>query len=176
MGRGELHHTRVLELEAPPEDVWRSLFWRPKPGTPQVIEHGSVRIELLHRGDEAGLGLVRTCTYRVPKWLLTGGVGRSWECIVEAKLYEVCRYTAIGKPLWSRAEGCHRFEPLEGDRTRLTFTEVYYAYNGLFRNTIAPAVHRYISRDNDRLIAAALGRFSPQLLGSSTSTRASAAP
>jgi hypothetical protein len=154
----------VIELDAAPEAVWRTLFWRPKPDAPQVIEHGSVRIEILHRGDEAGTGLVRTCTFRVPRWLMSGGVGRSWECIVEAKMYELCRYTAVGKPLWSRAEGCHRLEPLDGGRTRLTFTETYYAFSPVLRHTIAPAVHRTISRENDKLIVAALARLSPRLV------------
>jgi len=165
---GELHHTRIVELDASPETVWRTLFWRPKPGAPQVIEHGSVRIEIVHRGDEAGIGLVRLCTFRVPRWLLSGGVGRSWECIVEARRFELCRYVAVGKPLWSRAEGCHRLEAIDGGaRTRLTFTESYYAFNPLLRATLAPSVHRAISKDNDRMILAALQRLSPRLVTSS---------
>ncbi len=53
-----------------------------------------------------------TCTYRVPRLLLSGGVGRSWECVVESRPPEVSRYEAVGKPLWSKASGWHRLEDL----------------------------------------------------------------
>ncbi|OOK73407.1 hypothetical protein BZL30_4829 [Mycobacterium kansasii] len=32
-------------------------------------------MEILHEGDEAGEGLVRTCIFEVPKYLLSGGKG-----------------------------------------------------------------------------------------------------
>ena len=50
-----------------------------------VIEHGDVRIEIVHPGDDAGLGLVRHCDFRVPRYLGSGGVGRSWEVITESR-------------------------------------------------------------------------------------------
>ena len=65
----------------------------------RVIEHGDVRIEILTEGDEHGQGLVRTCTFPVPKYLLSGGVGRSWECVTEVRPNEYSRYEAVGKPL-----------------------------------------------------------------------------
>ena len=47
-------------------------------GLRRVIEHGDVRIEILFEGDEDGQGLVRTCTYRVPKLLPAGGRPKDW--------------------------------------------------------------------------------------------------
>ena len=45
-------------------------------------------MEILHEGDEAGEGLVRTCVFALPKWLLSGGKGRSFETVTEAKLQQ----------------------------------------------------------------------------------------
>ena len=155
-----LEHTRRFVIEAPPAAVWRALHPKPPAGHqgPRVIEYGGVRIEIVHEGDENGEGLVRTCTFRVPRWLLTGGVGLSWECVTEVRPGEYSRYFAVGKPLWSRAEGWHRLEDLGDGRTRLTFGESYLVFNPLLRATLARRVHNFISRDNDRLIMTALER------------------
>ncbi len=85
-----------------------------------MIVHGDVSIEVLDPGDENGKGLVRTCTFRVPKWLLTGGRARSFETIVEARPFETVRYLAVGRPLWSLAEGAHHFEAVGEGRTRIS--------------------------------------------------------
>ena len=72
-------HTFSFEVEAAPEEVWAALHPRPRPapsGEHRVIEHGDVRIEIISEGDEHGQGLVRTCTFPVPKYLLSRGVGR----------------------------------------------------------------------------------------------------
>ena len=53
---------------------------------------------------------MRHCTFPVPKFLLSGGVGQSWEWLTEVRLHESWKYDAIGKPLWSRAEGRTRLE------------------------------------------------------------------
>src|SRR4029450_14161446 len=96
----------------------------PPPPLPQgVIEHGDVRIEIVHPGDADGLGLVRHCTFRVPRYLLSGGKGRSWEVVTESRPGEWARYEAVGKPLWSRAGGWHRIQPAGPGRTRITFGE-----------------------------------------------------
>jgi len=55
------------------------------PGEHRVIEYGGVRIEIINEGDEKGEGLIRRCTFAVPKWLFSGGVGRSWECVTEVR-------------------------------------------------------------------------------------------
>jgi Polyketide cyclase / dehydrase and lipid transport len=152
-------HTFSFEIDATPDEVWRALHPRPRPdpgGGPRVIEHGDVRIKILFEGDQHGQGLVRTCTYRVPKLLLSGGVGRSWECVVESRPPEVSRYEAVGKPLWSKASGWHRLEDLGGGRTRVHFGETYHAFNPVMRLLLERYVHRFISKDNDQLVRTAI--------------------
>ncbi|HZA79384.1 MAG TPA: SRPBCC family protein [Acidimicrobiales bacterium] len=152
-------HQFSFEVEATPEEVWRTLH---PPMTPlpnaerRVIEHGDVRIEIVHPGDENGLGLVRFCRFRVPRYLLSGGVARSWEVITESRPPEYSRYEAVGKPLWSQATGWHRLEDLGGGRTRVSFGETYEAFNPLARRLLEARVHRFISKDNDAIIRRAV--------------------
>ena len=152
-------HTYSFEVDGTPEEVWRALHppARPlPPGEHRVIEHGDVRIEILTEGDENGQGLVRTCTFPVPKYLLSGGVGRSWECVTEVRPNEFSRYEAVGKPLWSKASGWHRMEDLGNGRTRVEFGESYHAFNPVMRLLLEKHVHRFISKDNDRLVQSAV--------------------
>jgi hypothetical protein len=148
-------HEFSFEVDATPAEVWRSLHPRLGRG---VIEHGDVRIEIVHPGDEHGLGLVRQCTFRVPRYLLSGGVGRSWEVVTESRPGEWSRYEAVGKPLWSRASGWHRVEGVSGGRTRVTFGETYEAFNPLARRVLEARVHRFISAGNDVLVRQAVER------------------
>ena len=76
---------------------------------------------------------MRTCVFPVPKYLLSGGKGRSWETVTEAKINKLSRYVAIGKPLWSRAEGYHELEEQPDGTTVLTFHETYHAFNPVLR-------------------------------------------
>ncbi len=145
------HHYSV-EVEGTPEEVWK-IFWyrgpRPKTST-------GVSIEILHPGDETGEGLIRHCTFRVPRYLLTGGVGHSWEWLTEVTPVESWKYDAIGKPLWSQAEGRTRLEGLVEGRTRIHFTETYEAFNPILRVLLERRVHHFISGDNDSLITSAI--------------------
>jgi hypothetical protein len=118
-------HEFSFEVDGTPAEVWRALHPRRERG---VIEHGSVRIEIVHPGDANGLGLVRHCTFRVPRYLRSGGVGRSWEVITESRPPDHSRYEAVGKPLWSRAGGRHGIEAVGDDRSRVTFGETYEAF------------------------------------------------
>lgn len=156
-------HRVKFHIEAPREKVWRVLHPAPPPDapSPRIIDYGQGRIEILVEGDEAGQGLVRMCTFRVPKFLLSGGVGRSFESVVEARTNEYSRYVAVGRPLWSRAEGEQLYEDAPGGGTHLTFVETYDCYNPVFRRTIEGYVHRRISADNTEHFAAALGRAGP---------------
>lgn len=154
-------HEFSFEIEATREQVWRTLHppLAPLPdGEHRVIEHGDVRIEIVHPGDEDGVGLVRHCTFRVPRYLLSGGVGRSWEVVTESRPTEWSRYEAVGKPLWSRAGGWHRIEAVSGGRTKVTFGETYEAFNPVARRLLEARVHRFISADNDVLIRQAVER------------------
>ncbi|HME46926.1 SRPBCC family protein [Mycobacterium sp.] len=137
-------------VEAPPRKVWRVLHppVAPNAPRPRVLEWPTGRMEILTEGDEAGEGLVRTCVFEVPRYLLSGGKGRSWETVTEAKINKLSRYVAIGKPLWSRAEGYHELEEQPDGTTVLTFHETYYAYNPLLRLLLERPVHAKISRDN----------------------------
>ena len=144
-------HEYSFVIDAPPRELWQ-LFWHRR----KIVEHGDVRIEILHPGDDVGEGLVRHCRFRVPRYLLSGGVAYSWELLTEVKLYESWRYDAIGKPLWSKASGWTRLEDLGDGRTRLHFRETYHAFNPVMRLLFERRVHRFISKDNDKHIKAAV--------------------
>jgi hypothetical protein len=147
-------HEYSVVVNAPPQEVW-NLFWYRKPDRPQA-KIGSITI--LHPGDEVGEGLVRHCTFPVPKVLLSGGVGKSWEWLTEVRPFESWKYDAIGKPLWSRAEGRTRLEDLGDGRTRIHFTESYETFSPVWRRFgMERWVHHRISRDNDTILAAIEG-------------------
>lgn len=145
-----------FEVEAGPEEVWAVLHPRIPPdpsGQRRVIEHEGVRIEIVHPGDGHGEGLVRSCTFRVPKYLLSGGVGRSWECVTEARPDELrSRYEAVGRPPWSYASGWHHLTELSPGRTRVSFGERYHAVNPLVRRLVERRVHDFITADNERIM------------------------
>ena len=147
-------HSYSFELDATPDEIW-AVFWAPKKRG-QVIEHGDVRIEILHPGDATGEGLVRHCHFRVPYYLLSGGRARSWEWLTEVKPGESWRYDAVGKPLYSTATGWTRLEDLGDGRTRVHFRETYHVYNPILRVLLERAVHRFISKDNDRVIKSSI--------------------
>ena len=144
-------HEVAFEVDAPAHRVWRLLHPKvPEDATvPRTFEHPGGSITILREGDEHGAGLVRTCTFAVPKWLLSGGMARSGEVVTEARRNEYARYEAVGKPLWSKAEGWHTLEPVDGgEGTRLTFVETYHAHNPVTRVLFEARVHRFISRHN----------------------------
>jgi hypothetical protein len=114
-------------------------------------------MEILHEGDDAGRGLVRTCVFDVPRYLLSGGKARSWEVVTEARINELSRYVAISKPLWSRAEGYHRLDEQPDGTTVLTFHETYHAFNPVLRMLLERRVHAKISADNLSTYEHALG-------------------
>lgn|GEM_PF-305686 len=145
-------HAFSFEVAATREEIW-SLFWGRRQ---RVVEHGDVRIEYLHWGDATGEGRIRHCRFRVPRYLLSGGVGRSWQWLTEVKPCESWRYDAVGKPLYSRATGWTRLEDLGGGHTRIHFRETYEAFNPLLRWLLEKHVHAFISRDNDRIMKAAI--------------------
>jgi hypothetical protein len=145
-------HSFSIEVEATPPEVWR-VFWSSRSGRRQ---HGDVTIEILLPGDEHGLGLVRHCTFPVPRYLLSGGRGVSWEWISEMEPGVWWRYDAVGKPLWSKASGWTRLEDIGGGRTRVHFRETYHAFNPVLRLLLERRVHASLSKDNDRHIASAI--------------------
>ena len=139
-------HAFSFEVDAAPREIW-ALFWQRRQ---RVVEHGDVRIEYLHWGDDTGEGRIRHCHFRVPRYLLSGGVGRSWEWLTEVKPYESWKYDAIGKPLWSKAEGFITLTPAGDGKTRLDFIERYWAFNPWMEKLgLEKMVHEKLSRDND---------------------------
>ena len=105
-------HHYFVDIEASVDELWQ-LFWARIPHT----ETGDVTIDILHPGDDVGEGLVRHCTFRVPRYLLTGGKGQSWEWLTEVTPKVSWKYNAVGRPLFSEAEGRTRLEDL-GDGRR----------------------------------------------------------
>jgi hypothetical protein len=156
-------HAMELIVDAEVPAVWRTLHPRRPPGAelPWRIDYPGGTIEVVADGDAAGQGLVRLCTFRVPRYLLSGGVARSFESIVEARLNELSRYSAVGKPLWSQAEGWHRLEEVGEGRTKLTFWESYHAFNPVLRRLFEGRVHRFISAANTVAFDKALRRLGP---------------
>lgn len=153
-------HVVRFHVAAPRPLVWRRLHPLPPEGAPRprIIEYPGGRIEILFEGNEAGEGLVRTCIFRVPK--IVGSKARSWECIVEARAQEYSRYIAVSKPLWSHAVGSQELEDAPEGGTTVTFTETYEVHNPIVR-PLEGYVHRFISRDNDRVFEAMLSRCGP---------------
>jgi hypothetical protein len=148
----QVHHSFV-DVDGTVDELWQ-IFWARIPHT----ETGDVTIDILHPGDDVGEGLVRHCTFRVPKYLLTGGKGQSWEWLTEVKPKVSWKYNGVGRPLWSEAEGRTRLEDLGDGRTRVHFSETYHAFNPVLRLLLEKRVHAFISKDNDRLIEESLNR------------------
>jgi hypothetical protein len=152
-------YTVTFSVDAPPRKVWRILHPPPPADAPRprVIEYPAGSMEILNEGNEAGEGLVRTCVFDVPRYLLSGGKARSWETVTEAEINKLSRYVSISKPLWSRAEGYHRLDEQPDGTTHLTFHETYHAYNPVLRVLLERRVHDKISRDNLATYQFALG-------------------
>jgi hypothetical protein len=148
----------VFVVAAPARKVWQVLH-PPAPRDaplPRVLEYPGGSMEILNEGDEAGQGLVRTCVFGVPRYLMSGGTARSWEVVTEAKINKLSRYVAIGKPLWSRAEGYHELDEQSDGTTLLTFHETYHAFNPVLRALFEGRVHAKISADNTVIYERAL--------------------
>lgn len=143
-------YTVTFAVDAPARKVWRVLH-PPAPRDavlPRIVEYPAGSMEILNEGDDAGQGLVRTCVFDVPRYLLSGGKARSWETVTEARVNEISRYVSISKPLWSRAEGYHELDEQPDGTTLLTFHESYHAFNPVLRRLFEGPVHAKISADN----------------------------
>ena len=132
-------YTVRFHVDAPPRKVWQVLHPPAPPDAPRprVLTWPGGSMEILNEGNEAGEGLVRTCVYQVPRYLLTRGKARSWETVTEAKLNKLSRYVAVGAPLWSRAEGYHELEEQPDGTTVLTFLAVFLIQNSQNRDGAA---------------------------------------
>ncbi|MEY2474348.1 MAG: hypothetical protein QOK28_3677 [Actinomycetota bacterium] len=156
-----IRHEVTFEVAAPHYKVWR-MFHPKTPDdavVPRTFAHPNGTITILKDGDEDGAGLVRTATFPVPKWLLSGGVAESFEVVTEARKNEFARYEAVGKPLWSKTSGWHTLEAVDDNTTRLTFVEIYEVKNPILRRLFEKRVHDFISRDNDDTYRTVLGHL-----------------
>jgi hypothetical protein len=145
-------HRFDFVVDGTPEEVWDVMAAQSRTD----VDRGSVQIEILHQGDAEGNGLVRHCHFPVPKYLLSGGVAESWEWITEATRPVSWRYDTVSKPLWSKSTGWTSLDEVAENRTRVSFRETYEAFNPISRLFLERPVHQFISKDNDRLIEAAL--------------------
>ena len=154
-----IRHEVTFEVTAPHYKVWRMFHPKTPEGAtvPRTFAHPNGTITILKDGDDDGAGLVRTATFPVPKWLLSGGVAESFEVVTEARKNEYARYEAVGKPLWSRTSGWHTLEIVDENTTRLTFVETYEVKNPILRRLFEKRVHDFISRDNDDTYRTVLG-------------------
>ena len=118
---------------------------------------------------------MRHCTFRVPRYLLTGGKGQSWEWLTEVTPKVSWKYNAVGRPLFSEAEGRTRLEDLGNGTTRLHFSETYHAFNPFLRALLEKRVHAFISKDNDRLIKESLTKGVGYLRAAKAKAQAKAA-
>jgi len=110
------------------------------------------------------------------RYLLSGGKGQSWEWLTEVTPTESWKYNAIGRPLWSTAEGRTRLEDLGDGNTRVHFSETYHAFNPIMRALFETRVHRFISKDNDQLIKDSLTNGVQRLRAARAKAEARATP
>ncbi len=148
-----------FEIEAPRADIWSILHPRLKPdpsGERRVLESGGVRITIVNTSDEHGEGLVRTCTYRMPRWVLSGGVGNSWECVTEVQPERFSStYEAIARHPWAFASGWHWLDDRGDGRTEVCFGETYQVANKVLA-PLESRLHGFITRDNERVMRDAI--------------------
>ena len=130
---------------------------------PRTIEHPGGTITILRDGDDAGEGLVRTATFPVPRWLLSGGMARSLEVVTEARRNEYARYEAVGKPLWSQGRGLahpradRRRRTAPGSRSSRRTTPTTRCCGRLFEQR----VHRSSRATTRRIYETILGYLGP---------------
>ena len=145
-------------VDAPREAVWAVLhppadFDRRTTtvANPRIIRHGATRVEIVHEGDETGQGLVRRCWFATP-WYIPA-VGRSWEIVSEVLYPEYQRYDVLFcTPPHASANGWYRLEAIGQGRTRFYFHEEYEMENRWLARLVERRVHRYFSKDNDRIM------------------------
>jgi hypothetical protein len=149
----------VFDVAASPARVWGLLHSPPPPDapSPRLVTYPGGWMKILLEGDQHGQGMVRTCEFGVPRYLMSKGKAHSWEIVTEVNPGTSASYQGIGKPLWSKAAGSHTLEALPDGGTRLTFVETYHVHSALIRVLLEKRVHRYISRDNHELYKKILG-------------------
>jgi len=103
-----------------------------------------VRVEVLHRGDAGGNGLLRRVIYRLP----FGRVGSALELVTEVERQRGYTYTMISRTPGNDQTGRVRLEPLGPGQTRLHFEERYHLVSAPWRWFEGP-IYRFINRQNE---------------------------
>ena len=103
-----------------------------------------VRVEVLHRGDAGGNGLLRRVIYRLP----FGRVGSALELVTEVEPQRGYTYTMISRTPGNDQTGRVRLEPLGPGQTRLHFEERYHLVSAPWRWFEGP-IYRFINRQNE---------------------------
>jgi len=134
-------HHYTLDLPHPPARVWALMqdYERWSVYAPMVIG-----VQILHRGDAQGNGLLRRVIYRLP----LGRQGSAIELVTEVAPARGYTYTMISRQPRNDQTGRVRLEPLGGSHTRLHFEERYHLTNALWRWFEGP-IYRFINRQNE---------------------------
>jgi hypothetical protein len=134
-------HRYSLELPHPPARVWALMQ-----DYPRWAEYAPMvpAVEVLHPGDEAGNGLLRRVSYRLP----FGRRGAALELVTGVEPARAYTYTMISRQPGNDQTGRVRLEPLPGGRTRLHFEERYHLVAWPWRLFEGP-IYRFINRQNE---------------------------
>lgn len=101
-------------------------------------------VEVIHRGDAQGNGLLRRVVYRLP----FGRKGSALELVTEVVPARGYTYTMLSRTPGNDQSGCVRLEPLPGRRTRLRFEERYHLTQAPWR-WFEAAIYTFINRQNE---------------------------
>ena len=142
---GHIGGEAQIELDRPVADVWAALA---DVAAAPDWQDGLDTVEALERDDAGRPTLVRTendIKVRRIKALLR----------FEYEEPRRIAWTQVEGDMKS-VDGSWELEDLGDGRTRLHFSETYHAFNPVLRVLFEQRVHRFISKDNDRLIAESL--------------------
>jgi len=134
-------HRYSLDLPHSPARLWALMQDYPRwtEYAPMVV-----RVEVLHRGDRGGNGLLRRVIYRLP----FGRVGSALELVTEVEPERGYTYTMISRTPGNDQTGRVRLEPLGPRQTRLHFEERYHLVSAPWRWFEGP-IYRFINRQNE---------------------------
>lgn len=134
-------HRYSVELPHSAERLWALMqdYERWTEYAPMVIE-----VQVLHRGDASGNGLLRRVIYKLP----FGRRGAALELVTGVEPARGYTYTMISRTPGNDQTGRVRLEPLAPDRTRLHFEESYRLASLPWKWFEGP-IYRFINRQNE---------------------------
>ena len=134
-------HRYQLELPHAPERLWALMqdYERWPSYAPMVLA-----VEVIHRGDAQGNGLLRRVIYKLP----FGRRGSALELVTDVTPARGYTYTMLSRTPGNDQTGRVRLEPLPGGRARLSFEERYHLTQAPWRWLEGP-LYRFINRQNE---------------------------